>query len=195
MATKKQQIKQKIIALTVIVFMFSMIYNTIDTRNVFAAVNNTTLTQNFAVGSLAITAPTSAGFNVLNIGQALNSKANLSVVNVQDYRGSGVGWGVTGNITSQFQATNAGYNYVPNTSVAWDPTTATLSTPDSSNLIGNLRGTAGFFGGAVKNLFAFNANNGMGNYQLSGTELNIVYNGRADQAAGSYQATLELTVT
>jgi hypothetical protein len=195
MKTKKQQLKQKIIALTVVTFMFFMVFNTVELRDVFAIGANTTLTQNFTAGTLSLEASASAGFNDVQVGTAINSKANLVVVNMRDYRGDTGAWAVTGNITSQLQTTDPGYNYIPNTTVAWNPTTAALTTPDSSNLNGNLRGTAGYFGGAVRNLMAFNSGNGMGNYQLSGTELNIVYNGRADQIAGSYVGTLELTIT
>lgn len=194
MKTKKEQLKQKIIALTVVAFMFFMVFNTVELRNVFAIGANTTLTQNFTTGSLALTASSSAGFNDVQVGTAINSKANLVVVNMQDYRGGGAGWTTSGNITAQFQATNAGYNVIPNAVVAWNPTGAALTTPDSSNLNGNTKGTASYFDGGLKTLLTFSSGNGMGNYQMSGTELNIVYNGRADQTAGSYTATLQLTI-
>lgn len=194
MLTKKQQIKQKIIAITVVTFMFFMVFNTVELQNVFAIGANTTLTQNFAGGSLALTASSSAGFNDIQIGTPINSKANLVVVNMQDYRGSGAGWTTSGNISAQFQATNAGVNTIANTVVAWNPTGAALTSPDSSNLNGMAKGAATYFSDGIKTLVNTSTNNGMGNYQLSGTELNIVYNGRGDQAPGSYTATLQLTI-
>lgn len=172
--------------------MFFMVFNTVELRDVFAIGANTTLTQNFTAGTLSLEASASAGFNDVQVGTAINSKANLVVVNMRDYRGGTGNWTVSGSLNNMM-STNPGYNIIDKAIVAWNPAGAALTSPDSSNLNGIAQGGAGYFSGA-RTLANSSVGNGLGNYQLSGTELNIVYNGRADQVAGSYVGTLLITI-
>lgn len=192
MGTRKQIIKQRIAATVVILFMFIMAYGTINIRDLSAAtVTNTTLIQNLVAGTLSLEAPTSLGFNNLTVAVAANSLANLDIVNVRDYRGSGAGWSVTATV-NELMTSATGVNNITNASVWWTPG-AVFALDGASNTGVNLASTNSFDQSDVTLINAA-ADAGMGNFKVVNTTINIVYNGRPDQLAGTYQATLQMTL-
>jgi hypothetical protein len=54
-------------------------------------------------------------------------------------------------------------------------------------------GTGGYFS-SQQTIANSSTNNGFGNYKLTNTVLNIVYNGNAGQKVGTYQGTLLMTI-
>jgi hypothetical protein len=189
MKTKKQQTKQKIIATFIILFMFIMIFGSVSVDFTSAIGTNTTLIQNLIAGALSMEAPATIGFNNINIGSAINSLANMTVVNARDYRGSGAAWGVTGTM-NDMRATNAGINTISNSVIAWTPGPAFS---DNGSNTGTAIGAAGYFS-AARTLFNTSVNNGMGNYKITNTTLNVVYNGATDIVAGTFQNTLTMII-
>jgi|GEM_PF-2005043 len=189
MKTKKQQAKQKIIATFIILFMFVMIFGSVNVDLTSAIGTNTTLIQNLVAGVLSMEAPATIGFNNINIGTPINSLANMLQVNARDYRGSGAAWSVTGTM-NDMRAVNAGINTISNSVIAWKPGPAFA---DNGSNTGTTVGEPGYFDSA-RTLFNTSVNNGMGNYKITNTELNIVYNGRTDFAAGTYQNTLTMII-
>jgi hypothetical protein len=190
MKTKKHEIKQRIAATLIAVFMFIMIFGSVSVDFTSAIGTNTTLIQNLLAGTLSMEAPATIGFNNINIGSAINSLANMTQVNARDYRGSGAPWGITGTM-NDMRATNAGINTIANTVIAWDPGD---SVADNGSNTGTAVGLAGYFDSA-RVLFNTSTNNGMGNYRIYNTVLNVVYNGRTDFAAGTYQNTLQMIIS
>ena len=189
MKTKRQQTKQKIIATFIILFMFVMIFGSVSVDFTSAIGTNTTLIQNLVAGALSMEAPATLGFNDLTIGTPFNSWANMVQVNARDFRGSGVLWGVTGTM-NDMRATNVGINTIANTVIAWAPGPAFA---DNGSNTGTAIGASGYFS-AARTLFNTSTNNGMGNYKITNTILNVVYNGRTDFAAGSYQNILTMII-
>jgi hypothetical protein len=189
MKTKKEVIKQKIIATIVVVFMFSMIYGTINIKNTEAIGSNTTLTQNLINGDLSMEAPTAIAFNNLAMGTAINSLANMNQVNARDFRGTGAAWSVTATMNNLTTA-GAGINNISNAVIAWAPA-AYFS--DNGTNTGTALGTAGYFS-AARTLFNTSVNNGMGNYKIVNTTLNVVYSGATNYVAGTYANTMTMTI-
>lgn len=190
---RKNQIKQRIVATLIVVFMFAMISGSINTRNAMAN-DVTNLIQNFVAGYLSLEASADVGFNDISIGSGgINSLGNLLIVNARDYTGTGGGWSVTGSMNNMLTSGSGGLNTIPNSVIAWNPQTATLYGLEAANVLGIAKGTAQYFS-AIRTLFNAAATNGMGNYLLNGTEMNIVWNGIANQTSGIYQNTLTLTI-
>lgn len=192
MKTKKQQIKQKIAAVTVVFFMALMVFGSRD-QFALAIGTNTTLIQNFIAGSLQLETAASLGFNDITVGVPANSLATLSIVNVRDYRGSGAGWTVTGTVNNMFAAVTGPLNYILNTTIAWAPGAVWALDGGASNT-GVATGAASYFGGGLLTFANTSTNNGVGNYKVTNTALNIVYGGSAAQKIGSYQGTLTMTI-
>lgn len=89
-------IKEQIVAVLILFFMFVMIFSTVNVG--FAAnVANTNLAQNILAGTLDMSAPGNLNFtNVILNGSNQNSNTNLNSVQVTDYRGGdGDGWNLT----------------------------------------------------------------------------------------------------
>jgi len=192
MKTKKQQIKQKIIATLVVSFMFIMVSGTFNVTSILAATTTyTNLIQNMDQGNLELDAPYNVAFNNLSVGVAANSLANLDQVNMRDYRGTAAGWTVVG-YTNNLQVSSAGINNISNASIWWNPGTLT-NFQGSSTGVTPASGWASF--GSQRTLVSASANNGMGNYRVSNTQLNIVYNGRIDQLQGTYSCVLTMTIS
>lgn len=195
MKTKKQKIKQQIIATIVVFFMFVMVSGTIDVMNGNAATTvYMNLIQNFVAGTMSIECPQNLAFNDISIASPTNSLANMDTFNIRDYRGSGAGWNVTAyanNLTIANSA--AGVNNISNASIAINPATATIVGLDGSSTSGIAVGSAAYLNYA-RTLVNSSSNNGMGNYVLNNTTFNVVYNGRADQLAGTYQATVTFQI-
>ena len=199
MQTNKTKIKQQIIATLVIVFMSVMVFGVVNTQNSTAATAaNANLIQNFVAGSLSLEADASIGFADLSVGIPANSIQNLTQVNVRDFRGTGAGWSVTGLMNDLFNATaetGGKRNNIRNTSIAWYPGNATLTGLGGSSTTGIALGANTFFSSAAKTLVNTSANNGMGNYTLNLTPINIQYDGAANQIPGNYQTWLRLTIS
>jgi hypothetical protein len=178
-------------ATIVVFFMGVMVFGSMDVLDIMAAnQTTTTLIQNFVAGALELEAPSTKGFNNILIGQANNSLANLDVINMRDYRGSGAGWAVTG-VMNDLTTTGIGVNTIANSVIAWAP--GSQFALDGGSNTGVAVGTAGFFN-VARTLINASTNNGMGNYRVNGTVLNVVYSGSPTQVAGTYQNTLTLTI-
>jgi hypothetical protein len=189
MKTKKQQIKQKIVAACVALFMFVMVFGSINIDVIRAIGTNTTLIQNIVPGTLSMEAPATLGFNNINLGTPINSLANMTQVNARDLRGTGVAWSVTGTMNNLTTA-GAGVNNISNAVIAWAP--GGFFADNGSNA-GVALGTAGFFD-SVRTIINTSVNNGMGNYKIVNTTMNVVYNGNPNFVAGTYQNTLTMTI-
>jgi len=190
MKTKKREIKQRIAATLIALFMFIMIFGSVNVDITSAIGTNTTLIQNLIAGTLSMEAPPTIVFNNINIGIPINSLANMLQVNARDYRGSGAAWSVVGtmnNLTSDL----AGINNISNAVIAWDPGD---SFADNGSNTGTTVGEPGYFDSA-RTLFNTSVNNGMGNYRIYNTTFNVVYNGRTDFVADTYQNTLTMIIS
>jgi len=195
MQTKKRQIKQQIIATLVVSFMFLMVFGALN-QEIVSANFVSNLIQNFVGGTLQLQGPTSIGFPDINVGTPTNSLANLSAVNIRDYVGSGALWSVVGSMNNML-ATNAGTrNFLDANNIAWFPGNATLTGLEGASTSGIALGTNTLMNAATsRTLINASANNGMGNYILNGTLINIQYYGWGNQIAGTYQNTLTLTIS
>ena len=189
MKTNKQKIKQQIVATIVVFFMFIMVSGTVNVMNGNAATTvYMNLIQNFVSGTLSIECMENLAFNDITIASATNSLANMIVFNIRDYRGSAAGWNVTAysnNLTIDNSAD--GINSIPNAAIAMNPATATIIGLEGSSTSGISLGSAAYLNYARTLVYA-TAGNGAGNYSVNNVTFNIVYNGRADQLAGTYQA-------
>jgi hypothetical protein len=190
---KKQQIKQKIIATLVVVFMLVMIAGVVKFPALADQNSYTNLIQNFVTGTLSVEAPASLAFNNISIGIATNSLANMDYVNFRDYRGSGAGWSLTGTMNNMLTSGAGARNFVSNGNIAWFPQSATLIGLEGSSTTGIAKGSDGFFN-ALRTLANAGATYGMGNYRINSLNINIQYYGWANQVAGTYQNTLQLTI-
>lgn len=193
MKTKKQTIKQRIVATTVMLFMLLMLFGVLDPNITLAGANTTTnLIQNVVAGALGHSAMQNLVFTDINIGTASNTTSNMTQTNVWDYRGSGVGWSVTGycnNLTINNAA--AGVNNISNANIYWNPAPGTivnLSGVSTGITLGTLNPL-----NYSRTLVTASGGNGMGNYRVYNVMLNVVYDGRIDQLAGTYQAVLTMT--
>jgi hypothetical protein len=189
MKTKKQQIKQRIVATLVVLFMFVMVFGSVNIDLINAIGTNTTLIQNLVAGSLSMEAPATIGFNNINLGSPTNSLANMLQVNARDLRGVGNAWTVTATMNNLTTA-GAGVNNITNAAIAWAPG-GYFS--DNGTSTGVAVGVAGMFDSA-RTLFNTSVNNGMGNYKIVNTTLNVVYNGNPNFVAGTYQNTMTMTI-
>jgi hypothetical protein len=187
--TKKQQIKQQIAATLVILFMFIMVFSSVNIDFTKAIGTNTTLVQNIVAGTLSMEAPATIAFNNVNLGTAANSLANMTVVNARDYRGTGAAWSVTSTMNNLTTA-GAGVNNIANSVIAWAPG---ASFADNGVNTGTAVGAAGYFD-SVRTLFNTSLNNGMGNYKIVNTTMNVVFNGNPNFVAGTYQNTMTMTI-
>lgn len=190
---KKNQIKQRIVATLIVVFMFLMISGSINTRNAMA--NDTTdLIQNFVAGYHSLEASASVGFNDISLGSGgTNSLGNLVIVNARDYSGTGLGWSVTGSMNNMLTSGAGGLNKIENSAIAWNPQASALIGLEGASVTGIQKGTAQYFS-LIRTLVNAGAGYGLGNYRFNGTEMNIVWNGAANQVAGTYQNILTLTI-
>ncbi|MBU1148723.1 hypothetical protein KKI23_01395 [Patescibacteria group bacterium] len=191
---KEKQIKQKIVATIVVFFMFMMVLGTTSQFNLIDFTQaSSNMIQNVTPGSLAISSPAEIGFNDADAGVPASSLANLSMVNVQDYRGTGAGWAATG-YSSVFANGLLGTVTIPNTRVYWDPDGEWYSYNSASN--SDMDGHAGIVmlntPQTILNAAAA-LGAGMGYYNIPNTTLNVVIQA-ADEAL-DYNATLTLTVS
>lgn len=191
MKTKKEQIKQKIIAIFVVTFMFAMMIGTVNINLADATGGNTILQQVVSAGSLSLETAAQVNFNTFTLnGASFNSLANLTQVNFRDTRGSGAGYNVVGTANNM----QAGTNIIANTQLRWSP--GTIYGLEGSSTTGVTAGASysGNFGDpGGKTLASATSENGMGNYTINGTTLNLLL--APSVAAGTYQNTLLLTIS
>jgi len=193
MKTKKQQIKQQIAATVVISFMLFMVFGTLNTQIASALGTNPTLIQNIVAGTLQLETQASLGFaTAFTTGVAGNSTANLTVVNMRDYRGTGAGWTIAASMNNMYMGVAAGTNNISNANISWYP--GTINSPDGSSTAGITAGTSGVFS-AAKSLASSTSSNGMGNFNVANTLINITYNGNPTQLWGTYQNVLLVTIS
>jgi hypothetical protein len=194
--TKKQELKQKIIATLVITFMFMMVFGVLDSNIVSAIGFNSTLIQNFVAGTLQLEGPASLGFPDITVAVATNSLANLDSLNIREYRGTGAGWTVVGSMNNMEVATAGARNFLDANNIAWFPGNSTLTALEGASSAGIAKGANTFMNsGTSRTLINASTNNGMGNYRLNGTLINVQYFGWGNQTAGTYQNTLLLTIS
>ena len=189
MQIQKQKIKQKIVATLVVLFMFVMVFGSVSVDFTSAIGTNTTLIQNLIAGALSMEAPATLAFNNQTLGVAANSLANMDVVNARDLRGTGVAWTVTASMNN-LTTGGAGVNNISNAAIAWAPGAAFA---DNGSNTGTAVGTAGYFS-TLRTLFNTSTNNGMGNYKITNTTVNVVFNGNPNFVAGTYQNTMTMTI-
>lgn len=190
MKTKKEQIKQRIIAIVVIVFMFSMVIGTVSIQFAGAIGGNTILQQVVSPGTLSLETLAQVDFNTFTLnGVSTNSLANLTQVNMRDTRGSGAGWNVVGSANNMA----AGTNIIANTRLSWSP--GTIYALDGSSNTGVTAGASysGNFADGARTMATATTNNGMGNYVINGTTMNLLL--MSSVPAGTYQNTLLLTIS
>jgi len=196
MKTKKQKVKQQIVAVLVMAFMFVMISGSVNVPDLLAATSFTVATQqNIVAGALNVDSLASIGFPDITISNPANSQANLTVVNMQDWRGNGMGWTLSMTANALTTAV-AGTNTIANTYIF-------VNTGASVGVVsGSATGVATTGAGSWRDLSASrtlvntasNNGSGMGSYNLSNTMINVVYNGNPSQKAGTYQNLLTLTI-
>ncbi|OGI27965.1 MAG: hypothetical protein A2184_02600 [Candidatus Moranbacteria bacterium RIFOXYA1_FULL_44_7] len=194
METRKKQIKQKIFAVLIATFMFTMLFGAVSVRNSLAVDDATNLIQNFVAGTLGIESPASLGFVDLTIGIAANSHANMDYVNFRDYRGGSGNWSLTGGMNDMFTSTAGARNFLSNGNIAWFPQNLTLIGLEGSSTSGIAKGSDGYFD-SLRTLVNSGVDYGLGNYRVNSLNFNIQYYGWANQTAGTYQNTLTLTLT
>ncbi|OGI27040.1 MAG: hypothetical protein A2359_01700 [Candidatus Moranbacteria bacterium RIFOXYB1_FULL_43_19] len=189
MKTRKSELKKKIFATLVIVFMLAMMGGMISLKNVRAIGDDTTLQQVLTGGSLSLESPTQVNFNSQTAGSGANSLANLTQVNMRDYTGTGGGWAATATANAMTAANAA---TIPNTRLSWAP--GDIYALDGASNDGVTAGPdySGNFGDGARNLTGASSGNGMGNYVINGTTLNLLI--IAEDYQGTYQNTLTLTI-
>lgn len=189
MKTRRQEIKQKIVATLVVFFMLTMISGVINLKNVQAIGDDTTLQQVLTGGSLSLESPTQVNFNSQTAGTGVNSLANIVQVNMRDYTGTGGGWAATATANAMTAANAA---TIPNTRLSWAP--GDIYALDGASNDGVTAGPdySGNFGDGARNLTGASSGNGQGNYVINGTALNLLIT--ADDYQGTYQNTLTLTI-
>lgn len=192
MKTKKQEIQQKIMATIVVFFMGVMVFGSMDVRDTQAIGTNTTLIQNFVAGTLQLETLSSVGFSDLTVGVGANSSTNLTLVNVRDYRGSGAGWTVAGTMNNLVITNGAtGTNNISSSAINWYP--VEFYGLEGASNTGVALGSSGAFSGA-RTLINTSSNNGMGNYKVFNTLVNVFYSGDPTQKLGEYQNILTMTI-
>lgn len=191
---KEKQIKQKIVATIVVFFMFMMVLGSTNQFNLIDFTQaSSNMIQNVIPGSLDISTPATIAFNNADAGVATSSLANLDVVNVQDYRGTGAGWAAVGN-SSVFANGDDGSVTIPATRVYWEPDGEWYSYNGASN--SDMEGHAGIVAldsqQTILNAAAASSA-GMGYYNIPNTTLNVVI--EAGDEALDYNATLVLSIS
>jgi hypothetical protein len=192
METKKQTIKQKIVATTIVVFMLFMLFGSLNLPGVSATVTTTNLIQNVVAGTFGHGALSNIVFPDITVGSSTNSGSNMTMTTAWDLRGSGAGWTIAGYASRLWiQNSAVGVNNLDNTEIIWYPAGATIYALTGVTTGMTMGGTNAL--NFSRTLITAPVNNGMGNYRINGVMFNIVYNGRTDQVAGSYVSVLTMT--
>lgn len=191
MTTRRKQLKQQIVATLVVVFMFGMIGGTFKVDYAGAIGANTVLNLLVQAGSLSLEAPAQVNFTDVTLaGVASNTIANLVQVNMRDMRGTGAGWTAVGTANAMTAANGA---TIPTTLLRLAP--GDIFALDGASNTGVAAGAdyAGNFGDGARTLANTSTNNGLGNYVINGTILNLTV--PSTTYTGTYQNTLTLTIS
>jgi len=189
--TKKQEIKQKIVATLVVVFMLVMIAGVVKVENIRAEADNAILELIVSSGSLSIEAADQVNFATVTLNAVtVNTTANMVQVNMRDARGSGAGWTATGAAN---YLTAANSSNISNIWLRWAP--GDIYALDGADNTGVVSGAdySGNFGDGSRTLANTSTNNGMGNYVINGTILNLTID--SETPAATYHNTLTLTIS
>lgn len=193
--TKIKSIKEKIISLTILLVMFTMIFGKLVIQNVWAANQANTILQEVITGAdLGTSAPAQVNFAGFTInGWGTNVTADLDNVNAWDLRGTGLGWALT-SVTNNMVGsglTGPG-NMITNAYINISTAGGITGLGGSSTAGIALGGSTGNFADAAMSIANASTNNGMGNYIVNDTTLRatILSNNRA----GTYQSTLTITI-
>jgi hypothetical protein len=192
MKTKKQLVKQKIAAVGIVAITLLMTFGSLMVDQAGAANQSNTILQQIVQGSpLSIEGPTQVNFATVTLNTiAVNSAGNITQVNMRDPRGTGAGWAATGS-ANNLQAANGAI--IANSFLRWAP--GTIYALDGSSNTGVVAGTSylGNFSDGVRTLANTSTGNGMGNYVINGTMLNLMI--APSTYIGTYQNTLTLTIS
>jgi hypothetical protein len=191
MTTQKNQIKQQIIATLVVVFMFGMIGGTFNVDYAGAIGANTVLNLLVQAGSLSLEAPSQVNFTDVTLaGVASNTAANLVQVNMRDMRGTGASWTAIGSANAMTAGNGA---TISNAFLRLAP--GDIYALDGASNTGVVAGAdySGNFGDGPVTLANTSSNNGLGNYVINGSILNLTV--PSTTYSGTYQNTLTLTIS
>lgn len=192
MKTKKQLIKQKIVAVGIVTIMLVMTFGSLMTDQAGAADVSNTILQQIVTGTpLSIEGSAQVNFASVALNTvAVNSTGNMIQVNMRDPRGTGAGWSVTGS-ANNLQAANGAI--IANSFLRWAP--GTIYVLDGGSNTGVAAGSSyvGNFADGAITLANTSTNNGMGNYVINGTTLNLMI--APSTMIGTYQNTLTLTIS
>lgn len=187
----KQEIKQKIVATLVVVFMLVMISGVVRIGGIRAETDDAVLELIVSAGSLSIEAAAQVNFATVTLNAvSVNTTANMVQVNMRDARGSGAGWTATGAANN---LTAANSTNISNIWLRWAP--GDIYALDGADNTGVAAGAdySGNFGDGSRTLANTTANNGMGNYVINGTILNLLVD--SGVPAATYHNTLTLTIS
>ena len=189
--TKKTTIKQKIFATLIVFFMLAMLSGVVRVGKISAETDDAILELIVSAGSLSIEAASQVNFAGVTLNAvSVNTTGNMVQVNMRDARGTGAGWTATGaanNLTAA-NATN-----ISNIWLRWAP--GDIFALDGADNTGVAAGAdySGNFGDGARILANTSTNNGMGNYVINGTILNLLVD--SGTPATTYQNTLTLTIS
>lgn len=173
------------------VFMFVMVSGMIKIYDATASPNANITTQAIVTGgSLSIDTQGQVNYSSVTLNAAAqNTTGNILQVNMRDPRGTGAGWSVTG-LANNMQA---GTNIISNVWIRWAP--GDIYGLEGSSLTGVAAGPdyVGNFGDGARTLANTSTNNGMGNYCINDTMLNLTIG--AGTPAGTYQNIVALTIS
>ncbi|OGI27041.1 MAG: hypothetical protein A2359_01705 [Candidatus Moranbacteria bacterium RIFOXYB1_FULL_43_19] len=191
MPIRKAELKQKIVATLVVVFMLAMVSGMVKVSRTSAEADDATLELIVSAGSLAIEAASQYNFAGVTLNAVtVNTTANMIQVNMRDARGSGAGWAATGSANN---LTAANSSEISNIWLRWAP--GDIYALDGASNDGVAAGPdySGNFGDGARNLTGASSGNGMGNYVINGTLLNLTVD--SSTPATTYHNTLTLTIS
>lgn len=193
MGAKIKETKQKIVAVIIILFMFMMVAGSLEIKQFVLAANTdtTNMFQNIVAGTLDMEAVTSAAFNNITAGVSDNSMANLSLMNVRDFRGTGAGWQVTAT-SSNFVNGASGTAIIPNSRLKVICGDLFGYNGASTTGVAQCTSYAGNFGDGARAIVNAAATAGEGAYNLYNNTLNLLI--AATDDAQSYNAVLSFTI-
>lgn len=189
MGSKIKETKQKIVAIVIILFMFLMVATSLEIKQVMAENNQTNLLQNITTGTLTITAFPNVGFNDVAAGTGVNSLANLAVINVRDYRGTGDGWDASAVCTNFM---NGAGGTVQISNVNLKISLGDLFAYNGASNTGVAKGAGGTFDSAQV-ILNTDGTSGEGAYNLYNNTLNLTIS-TSDQAL-DYNALMTFSIT
>lgn len=177
-------------ATLVVVFMFGMIGGTLNINYADAIGANTVLNLLVQAGSLSLEAPGQVNFTTVTLaGVGQNTTANIVQVNMRDMRGTGASWTAVGTANAMTAGNGA---TISNSDLRWAP--GTIYALDGASNAGVAAGAGtGNFGDGARTLANTSTNNGLGNFVINGTILNLTV--PSTTYSGTYQNTLTLTIS